>query len=91
MKAPSSAQYLKDLAAKRAGPAELRPTDIGSMISNGGQPPPAALAHNEPPREPTPPLILNSPFQLDDGAVVFEGELGARPRNGKWLDAGRRV
>src|SRR5215472_2868579 len=43
MKAPSCGQYLKDLAAMRAGqPPELRPTDIVSMTGKGGQPPPAA-------------------------------------------------
>jgi hypothetical protein len=74
---------------------ELRPTDIGSMISNGGQPSLAAW-HNEPPPEPAPPLTLKSPSQLEDGAVVFEGELAwkrlrAAPTMADWLAVGKAL
>src|SRR5215470_15803205 len=62
MKAPSCAQYLKDLAATGAGqPPELRSTDRGSPISNGSQPSPGASAYHEPPPEPAPPLTPHCP------------------------------
>jgi hypothetical protein len=97
MKAPSCAQYLTDLAAMGAGqPAELRPTDIGSTISNGGRPPPAALAHHEPTRELARPPTPHCPAQLDDGALVLAGELAwkrlrAAPTMSDWVAVGKAL
>jgi hypothetical protein len=76
--APTSSQYLRDLAVMRLGEASQPSGSVAGMISNGGQSSLAAPESSSSKSEPSQPLVPFSPAELDDGTIILEGEIALR-------------